>query len=111
MPLKFIRAFNTGSIAAGDSYEKEFSTYERWKLKHVILLERGGGSLYNVQFYLKIGEDVITRDYAPAHIFHPDSRYIVEINKDVEPGTPIYFKLTNSESAAINVDVVFVVEE
>ena len=111
MPLKYIRAFNTGSIDAGASHEKEFSLSENWHIKHILLVERSGAGLYNVQVYIKIGADIITRDYAPARLFSPDSKYILPIDKDVEAGTTIYFKIINNESSAIDLDVVFVIEE
>lgn len=111
MALKYIRAFNTGSISAGGEYEYEFSLSENWNLKNILFMDRGGADLYNVQVYIKIGSDVITRDYAPARLFHPDSKTVIPIDKTVEAGTSIYFKIVNNESSAVDIDVVFVVEE
>lgn len=116
MALFKLRCINLGDIAAGASAEKEFSPPEDWHVKKVHITDRNGGSLYNVQVYIKLPstradlEDLITDDYAPARLFHPESRNQVVIDRDVPKGARIYIKATNNESSTVNLDVCFELE-
>ena len=116
MALFKLRCINLGSIASGSSAEKEFSPPEDWHVKKLHILDRGGGNLYNVQVYIRLPstradlEDLITDDFAPARLFHPESRNQVEIDRDVPKGARIYIKATNNEASAVDLDVCFELE-
>jgi len=111
MALKKLRCFNSGTISAGSYWEKQFAPPEDWRIKHIWLSERSGANLYNAQIYIKLGDDLITDDFAPARHFHLESRNPVEVGRDVPKGTNIYVKVTNNESSDINVDLCFELEE
>ena len=108
--VKF-KCFNTGSISAGSSDDDKWTPDRDTKIISVILTERSGTTLNASTFYLKIGETVITRDYAPAKIFQANANQVPKLNLDVPAKTTIYWKIVNNESSAINVDIVFVIED
>ena len=106
MALKYLRTFNK-SIANGSYAEVEWTPDEAVKIQRILINERGGTSLDNVQVYLKTPSVTITRDYAPAVYFTNDYQKNLPLNLDVPAGAKIYMKITNSTASDINVDVIF----
>ena len=111
MALKKLRCFNSGSIAAGASWEKQFAPNEDWNIKYILFSDRGNQPLTDVLTYIKLGEDLVTDDYSPASIFGSDKLTALDIDKTIPTGTPVYIKVTNNKTAAIDIDVCFVLEE
>ena len=106
-----IKTVNTGSISAGSQKSDEWTETEDIKLIKVIITERSGTTLNASTFYLKIGEDVITLDYAPAKIFQANFNQVPELNISVPAKTTVHFVLKNNESSAINCDIAFIYEK
>lgn len=106
MALKYIRAFNK-SVSASSYAEIEWTPDEAVKIQRILITERSGTSLANVQVYLSTPSMTITRDYAPALYFTNDYQKNLPLNLEVPAGAKIYMKITNSGTSAIDVDVIF----
>ena len=106
MPTTF-KSLNTGSISAGSYAEKEWTPDRDIVIRKVMLNERGGASLNNVQVFIQIADVPYTKDYVPATAIGTNLEYCWKPNLPVAKGAKIYIKITNSTSSAINVDIVF----
>ena len=106
MGLKYIRAFNK-SVADGGYAEIDWTPDEAVKIRRILINERSGADLYNVQVYLSTPSMTITRDFAPATYFTADFQKNNVLDLDVPAGAKIYMKITNNSGGAINVDVIF----
>ena len=111
MALKKLRCFNLGTIASGGSKDKEFSPPEDWHIRRIFISDRNAQSLTDVLAYIKLGDELITDDYAPAHLFGSDPLVALEIDKDVSKGTTIYVKMTNNKSSDVDIDICFEIVE
>ena len=111
MTLKKLRCFNTGTISAAGTYEKEFSPAEDWHVKHIFISDRSAQQLSDVLIYLKVGGEVLTQDYAPAHLFGSDILVALDIDRDFPKGTSIYFKFENKKSTSVDLDICFEIVE
>jgi len=106
MPTIF-KSLNTGNIADGSYAEKDWTPDRDITIRKVMLNERGGASLNNVQVYLSIADVPYTKDYVPATAIGTNLEYCWKPNLAVAKGAKIYIKITNNTGAAINVDIVF----
>lgn len=101
------KSLNTGSISAGSYAEVEWTPDRDITIKKMILNERSGADLNNVQLYISIADVPYTKDYVPATAIGTDLRRCWTPELKVSKGSQIYVKVTNSTTSAINVDVVF----
>ena len=108
MVLDHIRAFYTGTISAGSSYEKVWTPSRDIHIHKILFVDRSALDLSAVDVYIKIGDDVITRDQAPASVFGQDNWVSIPVDVDVKAGTTIYFKITNNDSVDHDLAVVFI---
>lgn len=106
MALKYIRSFHE-TVSAGGYAEIEWTPDEAVKIHRLLITERNGASLNNVQVYLSTPSMTITRDYAPALYFTNEFQRNQPIDLDVPAGAKIYMKITNNTASAIDVDVIF----
>jgi len=111
MPLKKLRCFNSGTISSGSYWEKEFAPAEDWHIKRIYISDRSAQTLTDVLAYIKLGDKLITDDYAPASIFGADPLVALEVDRDVAKGTSIYVKITNNKTTDVNIDVCFELTE
>jgi hypothetical protein len=107
---EIFKSLNTGSISASGYAEVNWTPDRDIVIKKMLLNERGDASLANVQVYITISDVPYTKDYVPGTAIGKDLEYCWEPNLAVAKGAKIYVKITNSRTAAINVDVVFVYE-
>ncbi len=110
MPLKYFTCFNH-SINANSYAEKEFSFKTDVKVKRIFINERSGLPLNDVLFYLKVSENVYTRDYAPATLFGEDPLTAQDLDITITAKETVYYKVDNKKSTAINVDVCFMIAD
>lgn len=111
MPLKYLRSFDMGTIATAASTEKTWTPNEDVHIKRVYIVERSAQNLASVDFYLKVGDKVLTRDFAPASLFGQDPLFALDVDVSVSKGTEIYWKLENKGSSSVDIVVVFEVVE
>jgi len=104
--LYYLKTLNTGDIAAGSYAECRWTPPEDIHINRMILVERGDASLSNVQVYFKKAEDVLTRDYAPGSVWVGKINQVLPLDIDVRKGEELYWKITNSTSASVNIDIV-----
>ncbi len=107
MPLKYLVTRSIGTIAAGGTGEDTWTPDEDVHIKRIYIVERSDQSLSNVDAYVKIGEDVLTKPSAPASLFGQDKVYAIDVDRDVPKGMTVYVKLQNNLSSSINVVVVY----
>jgi len=108
MAIKYIKCFNTGSLSDGASKEITWSPTEDVTIHKILLRERSSTTLDNTQVYIKVAEEVYTRDFAPASILTGHVNQVPELDIKAPAKSVVYIKITNNEGAAINVDVVLI---
>jgi len=108
MALKYLKSLNTGNIAVGGSATVTWTLDEDIHLKRMYLNDRNKTNLSSSQVWAEFGAgNVITKDYAPCSIFGNSPLNALLIERDFPKGSVFTLKITNGESSAINVDVVF----
>lgn len=106
MPTYF-KTLNTGSISAGSYAEKEWTPDRDITIKKVLLNERGGADLNNVQLYISIADVPYTKDFVPGPAIGTSIQHCWKPDLKVSKGSQVYVKVTNSTASSINVDIVF----
>jgi len=104
------KTLNTGDIDAGSYAEVEWTPDRDITIRKMLLIERSDASLSNVQVFISIADVPYTKDFVPGKAIGTNLEYCWKPNLPVPKGAKIYVKVTNSTSAAKNVDVVFVYE-
>jgi len=100
MPYLRIHRLNTGSVAAAGTKEDSWKADADYRLREVLITERGGGSLENVQFYADKGGVPLFRPDIPAALLKPTGVDRPMLN----------LELTKGAGAAINCDICLVLE-
>ena len=103
----YFKTLNTGSIATGDYAEKEWTPDRDIVIKKMMITERSGASLENVQVYISIADVPYTKDFVPASVIGSNPEYCWKPELKVSKGAKIYVKVTNSTSGSVNCDIVF----
>ena len=101
------KSMNTGDIASGNYAEKDWTPDKDIVIKKMLIVERNGYSLDNVQVYISIADVPYTKDYVPGSVIGQDPEYCWKPNLSVSKGSKIYVKLQNSSGNTINCDIVF----
>lgn len=101
------KSLNTGSIADGSYAEVEWTPDTNITIRKMLLVERGGASLENVQVYISIADVPYTKDFVPGSVIGSNVEYCWKPDLAVPKGAKIYVKVSNNSGAAINCDVVF----
>ena len=101
------KSLNTGSIADGSYAEVEWTPDTNITIRKMLLVERGGASLENVQVYISIADVPYTKDFVPGSVIGSNVEYCWKPDLPVAKGAKIYVKVSNNSGAAINCDVVF----
>ena len=101
------KSLNTGSIADGNYAEVEWTPDTNITIRKMLLVERGGASLENVQVYISIADVPYTKDFVPGSVIGSNVEYCWKPDLAVPKGAKIYVKVSNNSGAAINCDVVF----
>ena len=101
------KSLNTGSIADGSYAEVEWTPDTNITIRKMLLVERGGASLENVQVYISIADVPYTKDFVPGSVIGSNVEYCWKPDLVVPKGAKIYVKVSNNSGAAVNCDVVF----
>ena len=101
------KSLNTGSIADGSYAEVEWTPDTDITIRKMLLVERGGASLENVQVYISIADVPYTKDFVPGSVIGSNVEYCWKPDLAVPKGAKIYVKVSNNSGAAVNCDVVF----
>ena len=101
------KSLNTGSIAEGSYAEVEWTPDTNITIRKMLLVERGGASIENVQVYISIADGPYTKDFVPGSVIGSNVEYCWKPDLPVAKGAKIYVKVSNNSGAAINCDVVF----
>jgi len=105
-----VHRLNTGSVAAAGTKEDSWKADADYKLKEILVTERGAGALENVQFYADRGGVPFYRPDVPAAVLKPSNPDRPQLNLELTKGESILYKLTNGTAAAINCDICLVLE-
>ena len=111
MALRFFKTFDLGTITAGGNAEASWVPNTDVHIHRIFFVDRDGLSLQAVDAYIKIGEDVLTHDSAPASLFGQDPLVSVTVDRDVPKGTQVYVKVTNNDTVDHKIVLVFEVTE
>jgi len=105
-----IKRLNTGSIAAAGSKEDSWAADRDYKLREVLITERGAAALDNVQFYAEKAGVPMFRPDIPAALLKPTGVDRPMLNLELTKGQSFLYKMTNGTAAAINCDISLVLE-
>jgi len=100
MAFDRIRKIDTGSIAAGGTFDFVQSEEVDLVLRKVVIVEATNASIYSVLLTLNVAEQPLLRPDACAAIFLPSNPQVPEFDVDVPKGTKVNGRVTNNESAA-----------
>jgi len=98
--LFFTKRYNTGNLASGASYEQEYVLPEDAILERIYIQATDGSALSKSLFQLQYGNEILTRDDAPALIFGPTIETNDALNLPVAKNEAIRFVFKNLEAAA-----------
>ena len=104
---KTFKSLNTGDIATGSYAEVEWTPDKDITLHKMLINERNDYSLSNVQVYISLADNPVTKDFVPASVIGSDTEYCYKPEAKISKGAKIYVKVTNSSANTINCDVVF----
>ena len=104
---KEFKSLNTGDITTGNYAEKEWNPDRDITLHRIMIVERNDYSLSNVQVYIILSGQNITKDYVPASVLGSDPEYCYKPEMPIPKAAKIYVKIQNSSANTINCDVVF----
>jgi len=105
--MRVVKVFTKENLSDGAKYADDWTPEKDVYLRHVHINEHSSITLDASRFYLKIGDDVITKPSAPAALFGPTEMAPYEIDKDIKAKTTSEFKLVNKEGTTISVDIIF----
>lgn len=109
MPLEYIKTLEL-TVPAGGSAEDTWTPDADVHIKRMYVIGKGVSDLSNIELYIKVAEDVITRPQVLAELFKPSNQYVPEIDRDVPKGSKIYVKAENGGTSDVTIQVIFVVE-
>jgi hypothetical protein len=107
MVFKYFKTFEKTSLAAGTEYSDSWDLDEDLILKRIFIVEKGGSSLLNSTFYLKIKDRVYTLAVAPANILTPAYAKDYTLDIAAAKGEKLAFTFKNGETSAVNVFISF----
>lgn len=110
MTTKF-KTLTASSVANGSYSELEWTPDRDITIKKMLVNERSGTDLYNVQLYITISDVPYTRDYVPAEVIGKNPEYCWKPDLRVPKGAKIYVKVSNNSGSTISLDVIFEFEE
>ena len=104
--FKAFKTINIGSVAAGASTEKTWTSDGDYILHRVMLVEKGGSTLYNYEVTITIsGEETetITKDVIPGSVLTGYWNQIPVLDLDLKNSWVFKISVSNGESAARDV--------
>jgi len=104
--IKEWKTINTGSISAGGTVEKDWSPDVDKTVEKITVSERDNLSTAKVDCYITIADEPKTKPDIPLKILDLDYANAPVLNWTLAKGVKIYFKITNNEAAARNLDII-----
>jgi len=107
MAFKYFKTFEQDGISSGSSYSTTWYPDEDIVIRRIYIKEKGGSSLLNSEFYLKVKEDVYTLDVAPASLFTGHANQTPRLDINVPAHSLINLIFYNNEASSVSVYIVF----
>lgn len=109
--MKYLQTISLTSIGAGGgTKEATWAPETAVRIRKIFMTERAAAQTRNIHAYITIGDVPITKPTAPVKVFGEDEETGLVLDRDLPAGTKLYIKLTNQLTAAVDVDVVLVVD-
>jgi len=106
-----IKQFNTGSIASGNTFSKDWYSDDDYKIKYIFIKDSSNNALTGTTVTIYVGGVPITKDQALAASFGKDSQNALELNIDLPKDTKFEIQGTNGEGAATTFIIELVLEK
>jgi hypothetical protein len=102
MAFKTFKTIGIGSIAAGGQAESIWESDGDYTLHKIIIVEKTGASINQVEVTIRIDGTILTKDVVPAVVLSLANNNPTIIDTDLKDGQKITFGLKNNESASRN---------
>jgi len=104
----YFKTFYKDSLADDGTWSDDWDLDTDLVIKRIHLIRKDGASFTDSVFYLKISEDVFTRENdMPAVVLGPDKSVSPELNIPCKAGERVSWTFTNKEGATISLFLVF----
>jgi hypothetical protein len=107
MVFKYFKTFEKTAVASGAEATDSWDLDEDLIIKRVWIVEKGGSSLLNSTFYLKIKDRVYTLAVTPANLLLPAYAKDYTLDIAAAKGEKLAFTFKNGEASAVNVFITF----
>jgi hypothetical protein len=99
--IAFTKRFDTGTLATGATFEKEYPVSESLVLHRIYIQEQGGTALNKSLFHLEVGGKNMFADDLPARILGPHAEVNEPLDLDVPAGSVIKMIFKNLEASSV----------
>ena len=106
MAFYAFKTIDVGSVSAGGSTEKTWTSDDDYTIHKVKFIEKSGGDLYQYEVTISIDNYVITKDIVSGSVFVGTWNQLPELDISIKKAQVIKFSITNNESAARDVYIV-----
>ena len=106
MAFYAFKTIDVGSVAAGASTEKTWTSDDDYTIHKVKFIEKSGGDLYQYEVTISVDNYVITKDIVSGSVFVGTWNQLPELDISIKKAQVIKFSITNNEAAARDVYIV-----
>jgi len=105
MPFKEFKYFEADNVAAGGTFEADWTPKEDRVIKRIYLARKDGAAFTASTFYFKIDGTVYTLDVVPCVTLGPNIQTSPVLDIPIKAKATLSFTLKNLEGATISVMV------
>jgi hypothetical protein len=106
MPFKKLQTIDVGSIAAGATAERSWTSDGDYTIKRIFFVEKAGASIYKVEVTFRKDGEAYAMDYVPAIVLSHLNNLNPELGIELKRDQKIVFGFKNNETAARDLYVV-----
>jgi len=100
MAFYAFRTIDVGSVSAGGSTEKTWTSDDDYTIHKIKFIEKSAGNLYQYEVTISIDNYVITKDIVSASVFTGNWNQLPILDISIKKSQVIKFSIENNESAA-----------
>ena len=100
MAFYAFKTIDVGSVSAGASTEKTWTSDDDYTIHKIRFIEKSAGNLYQYEVTISVDNYVITKDTVSASVFVGNWNQIPILDISIKKAQVIKFSIENNESAA-----------
>jgi len=106
MPFYAFKTIDVGSVAAGGSIEKTWTSDDDYIIHRVRFVEKAGATLYKYEVTISVDNYVITKDVIPGEVLAGAWGQLPILDVSIKRAQVIKFSIANNEASARDVYIV-----